>query len=120
MAVQADQERYLGLNGKYLNDAEALLSKKDYSQASEKFWGACAEMVKAVAARRGTGLGSHRSLGEFVAVLDRERPGWELLRLFNAANSLHANFYEDWLPPEAVDDGAEAVREMVQRLRGLL
>ncbi|MBI2648831.1 MAG: hypothetical protein HYW93_04160 [Thaumarchaeota archaeon] len=47
-------------------------------------------------------------------------PGWNLPRLFNAANSLHMNFYEDWLPPEIVSDGARAVTELVQKLKTLL
>ncbi|MEM3086421.1 MAG: PaREP1 family protein [Halobacteria archaeon] len=114
------QATYLRLNGKYLTDAEKLLAEGDYPQASEKFWGACAEAIKAVAARKGKRLGSHRSLAEFIETLDADHPEWGLPRLFNAANSLHANFYEDWLTPKVVEDGAEAVREMVTRLKRLL
>ena len=43
-------QNYLDLNHKYLDEAESLIQKGDYVQASEKFWGAAAEMVKAVAA----------------------------------------------------------------------
>ncbi len=68
----------------------------------------------------GLRLGSHRSLAEFIEALDADHPEWGLPRLFNAANSLHANFYEDRLTPRMVEDGAEAVREMVRRLEGLL
>lgn len=50
---------------KYLRDAEELLRKKDYAQASEKLWSACAKVIKAVAAKRGRELGTHRSMGEF-------------------------------------------------------
>jgi hypothetical protein len=39
-------ERYLGLNGKYLKEAESLLSKGDYAQASEKFWGPPPESLR--------------------------------------------------------------------------
>ncbi len=114
---QAEYER---LNGKYLREGNELLTKGDDAQASEKFWGAAAEIIKAVAARRGVALGSHRSLGEFVEKLHKEHPEWNLMRAFNAANSLHMNFYEDWLPPGIVRDGAEAVHELVEKLRTFL
>ena len=116
----ARRTEYERLNGKYLAEGEQLLAKGDYAQASEKFWGAAAEIIKAVAAKRGKALGSHRSLGEFMEQLHKEHPDWKLLRAFNAANSLHMNFYEDWLPPAVVRDGAEAVRELVQKLKTLL
>ncbi len=59
---------YVRLNGKYLAEALSLLRKGDLSQASEKLWGAFAEMVKAVAAQRGVALGTHpNSLQLFTA-----------------------------------------------------
>lgn len=118
--AKARQAEYERLNGKYLREGQQLLAKGDYAQASEKFWGAAAEIIKAVAARRGVALGSHRSLGEFIEKLHKEHPDWNLMRAFNAANSLHMNFYEDWLPPNIVRDGAEAVRDLVEKLRTLL
>ena len=113
-------QEYVRLNGKYLKEADQLLGAKDYAQASEKLWGAAAEIIKAVAAKRGKSLGTHRSLGEFLTELDEEKPEWGLLRDFNAANSLHMNFYEDWLPPKVVLDGADAVRDLVGKLKTLL
>lgn len=118
--TRARQAEYERLNGKYLKEARQLLDESDYAQASEKFWGATAEAIKAVAAKKGVALGSHRSLGEYTEKLHREHPDWNLPRLFNAANSLHMNFYEDWLPPGIVKDGAQAVAELVQKLKTLL
>jgi len=40
-------ELHLELCGKYLGEAEELLSKGDYAQASEKGWGAAAQIVEA-------------------------------------------------------------------------
>lgn len=112
-----DAERYLKLNRKYLEDAEKFLAKGDHAQASEKLWGATAEMVKAVASKRGVELKSHRDLWGFVTKLDGERPKLNLLKLFHIANSLHINFYENWMTPEAVTKGAEAVKELIEKLR---
>lgn len=118
--TQPETEHYLALNGKYLAEAEALLKKGDYVQASEKFWGAAAEIVKAVAKERGVTLRAHRSISEFVSTLDEERPDLGLALLFHAANNLHTNFYEDWLDPKMVEKGAEAVRSFVIKMKQLL
>ena len=113
-------EDYLELNDKYFREAEALLEKGDYVQASEKFWGAAAEMVKAVAAQRGMKLKSHGELHAFVTRLSKELGDPQLTRLFGTASALHQNFYENWLHPETVIDYSEAVRELVERLKGLI
>lgn len=118
--ARSRQAEYVRLNGKYLREGEELLAKGDYAQASEKFWGAAAEIIKAVGAKRGVALGTHRSLGQFIESLQKEHSEWVLLRAFNAANSLHLNFYEDWLPSALVEDGVAAVRYLVEKLRSLL
>ena len=107
-------EDYLKLNDKYLKEAETLLEKRDYAQASEKFWGAAAEIVKAVAAKRGVELKSHGELHAFVTRLSKELGDPQLTRLFGTASALHQNFYENWLRPETVIAYSEAVRELVE------
>ena len=113
-------EQYLKLNDKYLEDAYALIAKEDFVQASEKLWGAAAEIVKAIAARRGFVIKSHAELYKFVSKLGTEFEEPELVRLFSLASTLHQNFYEDWLPPETVMDHAEAVKELVVKLKRVL
>jgi hypothetical protein len=49
----SEVEMHLRLSEKELMEAEELLRKGDYLQASEEAWGAAAQMVKAVAAREG-------------------------------------------------------------------
>lgn len=120
MSRRSRQAEYERLNGKYLREAEELITKKDYPQASEKLWGAYAEMVKAVAAKRGVGLGTHRSIAEFVEKLEDEHPEWKLTDGLAHAERLHVNFYEDHLPGEQVKRSAQAIRGFVEKLRGLL
>lgn len=62
MASRARLEHYKRLNGKFLRDAEELLAKGDVVQASEKFGGAAAEIVKAYAAKRGLRTRTHAGL----------------------------------------------------------
>ena len=47
------QNRYLDISREYMGKAREYLAANDYKQASEKGWGATAEMVKAVARRAG-------------------------------------------------------------------
>ena len=41
--MKAEEQNYLRLNGKYLSEAEDLIERQDFAQASEKLWGAAAD-----------------------------------------------------------------------------
>jgi sugar phosphate isomerase/epimerase len=112
-------ENYLKLNNKYLREGDALLEKGDYVQASEKFWGAAAEVIKAIAANRGVDIRSHGEIYRFVTALSKELNDTELLRCFSLAGALHQNFYENWLTAEMVVDHSKAVKSLVERLKRL-
>jgi HEPN domain-containing protein len=107
---------YLRFNAKYLREAEELIEKKDYPQASEKLWGSFVEAVKAVASERGIKLGTHRSIAEFVAELDKEYPDLKLREVFRHAKSLHINFYEDHLPEDYVIESKQIISKAVEQL----
>jgi HEPN domain-containing protein len=111
-------EFHRGLAEKFLREAEELLAKGDYVQASEKAWGAAAQIVKAVAAKAGKELKSHGDLWRFVSEIAGEDR--ELRRLWSRANSLHQNFYEGWMPPEDVRYAVEDVKQFVERLKRML
>ena len=112
-------EVHLKLSEKYLRDAEELLARGDYVQASEKGWGAAAQMVKAVAAREGRELKGHAELWEYMDEL-AERAGDVMLRfLWRTANALHQNFYEGWMPPREVELAVRDVKVFVEKLRAI-
>jgi hypothetical protein len=112
-------ERYVALNRKYIDDADRLMAEGDYPQASEKYWGAVAEMVKAIAETRSWRHSSHRDLRNAVSRFYRETGDADFLRLFSIAESLHANFYEDFMEPEDLRVYADDARTLVTKLRGL-
>ena len=114
---EARIEIHLSLSDKYLREAEDLIKKGDYVQASEKAWGAASQVVKAVAAKRGKELRSHVELHRFVAELRKEIRDAELSTLWASATSLHQNFYENWLPSETVNDWIENVKKFVEKLK---
>jgi hypothetical protein len=105
------------MNNKYLADAKKLLQQGDYLQASEKYWGAAVQMIKVIAAKRGLKLGTHRSISDFINMLNTEHPELGLTTLYAKANNLHMNFYEDHIPPEMVRENSKAVEELIEKLQ---
>ena len=92
----------------------------DPAQASEKGWGAAAEMVKAIAEQRGWEHRHHHLLTIIVGRLRRETGDLELDQLFGYANNLHINFYEDAYDREAVEWRIQAVERFVDKVESLL
>ena len=95
------------------------LAEDDLLQASEKLWGAAAHMVKGVAESRGWPHAGHRELFQVVNRLTEETGDRELRTLFDIANSLHINFYENWMPRDWIEDGAGRVEEFLEKLESL-
>jgi PaREP8 len=83
-------EFHRGLAKKFQRGAEEQLARGDSLQVSEKAWGAAAQIVKAVAAKKGKELKSRGDLWRFVLEVAGEND--ELRRLWHVANTLHQNF----------------------------
>ena len=113
-------ELHLKLCEKYMREAEDLLARRDYVQASEKAWGAASQIVKAVAAKEGKELKSHASLWEFLDYLADRLGDLELRHLWRTANALHQNFYENWMPPREVELSIRDVKSLLEKLKSLL
>jgi hypothetical protein len=113
-------EVYMKLSEKYLRDAEDLLAKEDYIQASEKLWGSAALMVKAVASSRGVAVLSHGELFSFVRRLGEEENEPELRRLFSVASTLHQNLYENWLHKDVIKEYSEDIKQLISILKKLV
>jgi uncharacterized protein (UPF0332 family) len=114
------RERYATAARELLTKAQQALAQRDLHQASEKGWGAAAQIVKAVATRRGWQYQTHAALFEAVRLVMLETGDRRLQELFHAANSLHYNFYENWMPDEAVEVGLEQVKEFIQGMERFL
>jgi uncharacterized protein (UPF0332 family) len=113
-------EFHFKLAEKFLSEAEAFLSKGDYVEASEKAWGAAAQIVKALATREGREIRSHSGLWVYVNDLVKKTQDPELRRLWWAANLLHQNFYENFMTTEDVTLAVEDVKRFVEKLKKLI
>ena len=96
-----------------LAQARTELAAGDLRQASEKGWGATAQIVKAIADRRGWEHKTHRHIWVAVRRLTDENPSMGLTRLFRVANHLHSNFYENVDSGDAVADALDEVEQFV-------
>ncbi len=95
------------------------LTTGDSVQASEKLWGAAAQMVKGVAAKRRWPHRTHRDLFSVITRLMQETGDHELPVLFAVASDLHQNFYEQLQPIELVESKTPAIERLVQKLARL-
>ena len=104
----------------YLKQATEELIDGDQMQASEKGWGAAAQMIKAVADVRGWSHGSHWLLSEAVSKIVDETGDADIARYYREASALHANFYEGWLTEDLVEGGLDGVTRFIEKLEALL
>lgn len=107
---------YLIASRDLLAQGRVELARGDIRQASEKGWGAAAQVVKAIAEQRGWEHRGHGRLHEAVRRLRDETDDQDIRRLFQVANSLHVNFYENWEDTQNVAEGLEDVARFIAKL----
>ena len=104
----------------FLAQAYEELAKGDLPQASEKGWGAAAQMLKAVAQERGWSNSKHRDIYQVVWDLMEETGDDEISGLFSAASSLHVNFYDLTYPAHYIRGLLAQVERLVDKTEALL
>ena len=114
--MTAPNNKYADMSREYMARAEDYLRKGDLKQASEKSWGAAACALKSVAAQRGWHHHSHSLLFDISSQVADEQGQPELRDMFLAANSMHQNFYENWMPEEMVEQVVGRVKQYLAEL----
>ena len=113
-------QTYRAASRTLLAQAQNELAAGDLRQASEKGWGAVAQMVKAVAQERGWPHDSHRELFRIVSRLRGETGDSSIAGLFGLAHNLHINFYENWEEAQYVVDSLDDVERFLDLLEPLV
>ena len=103
-----------------LQKARDELGAGDVRQASEKGWGATAQMLKAIAQKDGIPHHSHAALARIASDVHRQTGEENIATWFAVAQNLHVNFYEDNLSPEFVRIYLNQMTLMVSRLERYL
>ena len=98
-----------------LLQANTEFQQGDLRQASEKAWGAAAQITKAYAENQTppTYHRSHRSLKDIARNLVTNTNNQDFLMLFNSIEQLHINFYENDRTAAYVEAGIENATEYV-------
>lgn len=112
-------QKYREASRHLLAQARSELDAGDVRQASEKGWGAAAQMVKAVAESRGWPHRHHGLLTQTVEALAAETGDEDLADRFAIANSLHVNFYEDALRTPTVRRHLVRIETLLDKLEPL-
>ncbi len=111
---------YTAASHEFLRKAHEELAQGDLVQASEKGWGAAAQMVKAIAEQRGWRHNSHPRLHQIVDTLVKETGDSQIFNLFQVAGYLHTNFYENWQTDHMIESGLRDVQILLEKLDPLL
>ena len=96
------------------------LGQGDLRQASEKGWGAAAQMLKSIAEQRGWDHKGHRLIRRVASRLADETGDNEIRQFYRVADSLHINFYEDLDTTGDVESGLEDIRRLLDKLEPLI
>ena len=113
-------QQYQQASERFLAQARRELADGDLPQASEKGWGATAQILKAVAERRGWEHRRHRHHLVTVSRLRAETGDGDIRRLFNTASALHENFYENTMPAFEVAESLDDVEALMNKLIPML
>ena len=103
----------------FLARARTYLAEDDLLQASEKGWGAAAQMVKSVAEARGWPHNGHHHLWRTINRLADETGDRDIRMAFGAAGELHINFYEGRLSRDVIKENLTDVAGLVSKLEAL-
>ena len=113
-------QRYQQASEHFLAQARQELADGDLPQASEKGWGATAQILKAIAEQRGWEHNRHRHYLRIASRLRAETGDGDIRRLFGGASLLHENFYENEMIADDVADGLDDVEALIDKLIPLL
>lgn len=113
-------QTYQAASRQLLAQGREELASGDVRQASEKGWGAAAQMVKAVAEQRGWQHRNHAALFDAISFLVSETRDHEIRVLFHVANALHINFYENWDNADNVGNALDDVERLLGKLEPLV
>lgn len=88
---------------------EKYYREKDLVKASEFLWGSVSKITYLIGLLHGEKLGRHRELISFLRNLARSEDRPEVLEWINVAESLHSNFYHNWMEREVFEECVEKV-----------
>ena len=117
----ASVEDRVQISRRLIEQARDELERGDRLQATEKVWGALAQMLKAHGQQRGwLNLGSHRTVGHIARQLADEYDSGRILVAYIAADNGHRNFYDNEMSSPEIEDIITVVASVLPQLESAL
>lgn len=117
----ATVEDRVQISRRLILQAPGELERGDRLQATEKIWGALAQMLKAQGQQRGwMNLGGHRTVGHIARQLAAEYNDLEIVDAYVASDNGHRNFYDNEMSPPEIADIITVVAGVLPRLENAL
>ena len=109
------------ISRRFIQQAPGELERGDRLQATEKTWGALAQMLKAHGQQRGwMNLGGHRTVGHIARQLHLEYAEIDVVSAYLAADNGHRNFYDNEMSPPEIEGIIEVVASVLPELERAL
>ena len=109
-------EKHTRLAQKLLRDASREIAAGDLVQGSEKLWGATTQALRAYCASRGMPHGKYAQRRQAALRLASERDDESIRFVYGLAQSCHANFYNDWMEQDDLDDLLPDIQRLVEKI----
>ena len=117
----ATVEDRVQISRRLIQQASDELELGDRLQATEKVWGALAQMLKAHGQQRGwMNMGSHRTVGRIAQQLAAEYDNGRILNAYIAADNGHRNFYDNEMSAPEIEDIITVVESVLPELESAL
>lgn len=113
---ETHQEKHARLARQLLDQADHELMAGDLLQSSEKLWGATSHALKAFCESRGWRHGKYAQRHYAAKQLSEERDDRSIFAYFKVAESCHANFYNDWMELQDLDENRVMIRWLVDQI----
>lgn len=118
---EASVDDRVQISRRLIRQAREELDAGDRLQATEKVWGAFAQMMKAHGQQRGwLNLGSHRTVGHIAQQLAAEYDERAIIHAYVAADNGHRNFYDNEMSPPEIEGIIVVVSNVLPRLENAL
>ena len=109
------------ISRRLIQQARGELERGYRLQATEKIWGALAQVLKAIGQQRGwLNMGSHRTVGRIAQQLAAEYNDLNIIDAYVAADNGHRNFYDNEMSPPEIEDIITVVAGVLPDLESAL
>lgn len=95
--------------------------QKEYSKASEYLWGVLNNLVTSIGLFYNIKKFRHKEIVQFVKnILAIQYSKDEMISQMNAAETIHANFYHDFMNEDVFDENKNKILKLFQNLNEIL